>query len=721
MSSGKKKGRKAEKLRLQQEEEERKMKEEEEAQLQAQQEEAARLEKQRVLQERMAQLEAKDQERRESELAELCSLEHKFLSAQQWKRDSRAHAKWEHYLSCDGSPDPAVLQEINTFISLWREDQNKDIQLVMEKGEQVLNLIEKLQFLLLDTPPSEMTEKEAIQYQESILELQNLLHQKYNGATEELLKNADMYKDSPTGNMQAVIKDKNVTFCLWANLTKSMRMFRGAEHGFELPESLAESRVAVRILHTRYDHVSPLWLQCRSLLELQSSESKELTPLANHNVEESEEEERKAREESSMGAEEGVPSEGRKSMLSFKEISNSTAERKESEEEAEKKLETLDMPLEVQDPLLHEEVKEGGASRADPLLPEEVKEGGAVTAEENVVDLQQFVPLGGVYHIDALQLPPPVRRFRGWTMVKVLDGGLEAYPYPPAEAEEATHPPIQITLRLPDHVVYFVDPVVARWDPAGQHWRTDGISNVVYERQERRITFQMGTFSTVTLLQDAHLNMPYQAWELRPTGVDEALLVVTTGFATIHIQIKDHQCMLSSVATQEEDLLSYVTGKWLSPVGLRAVLKKAGVNIFPGEFSHNYVCVKKKVPLAELGAYQQMALLASAFAFARSKWNLEAGPKQVVFKVSEHIKPDSAQAWSLYLFNGRRAQKLKITESSEAFSEELEEDSEFHSTLYHMLKDFASKEAIEQVARASFLFIDAVYQLLLATRVLTYS
>lgn len=52
---------------------------------------------------------------------------------------------------------------------------------------------------------------------------------------------------------------------------------------------------------------------------------------------------------------------------------------------------------------------------------------------------------------------------------QALDGGLEAYPYPPAEAEEATHPPIQITLRLPDHVVYFVDPVVARWDPAGMN------------------------------------------------------------------------------------------------------------------------------------------------------------------------------------------------------------------------------------------------------------
>ncbi|XP_069662769.1 dynein axonemal intermediate chain 7 isoform X10 [Haliaeetus albicilla] len=580
-SSGKKKVSKAEQLRLQKEEEERRLKEEEEAQFQAQQEEAARLEKERIEQEQMEKLEAKDQERRESELAELHSLEQKFLSAQQWKTDYRAYGKWEHYLSCDGSPDPTVLQEINTFMSLWRDDQNEDVQLVMEKGEQVLNLIEKLQFLLLDTPPSEITEKETVQYQESILELQNLLHQKYNGATEHLLKSA----------------------------------------------------------------------------------------------------------------------------VSFKENSNSIADINETEEEIEKKSEILDIPSQVQHPLTQKEMNEKEEAITD----------------ENIVDLQQFVPVGGVYHIDALQLPPQVKQIKDWSMVEVLDVGLQAYPYPPEEAEDATYSPIQITLRLSDNVMYFEDPVIARWDPAGQQWRTDGISNITYERQAQSITFEMRAFYTIALLQDAHLNMPYQAWELQPTGTDEALLIVTTVFATIQIQIKGNQCMLSSVAVEEKDVLSYVTGKWLSPVDLRAVLKKAGVNIFPGAYSHKYVSVNKKAPIAEVRAYQQMALVASAFAFAWSKWNLEAGQEQVVFKVSEHLKADSVKDWSLYMFNGQKAQKLKITETSEAFSEELEEDSEFHSTLYHMLKDFASKEAIDKVETANFLFIDVVYQLLLATRVLTYS
>jgi len=53
--------------------------------------------------------------------------------------------------------------------------------------------------------------------------------------------------------------------------------------------------------------------------------------------------------------------------------------------------------------------------------------------------------------------------------------------------------------------------------------------------------------------------------------------------------------MLSSVVVEEKDVLSHVTGKWLSPADLRAVLKRAGVNIFPGEYSHKYISMTNKV------------------------------------------------------------------------------------------------------------------------------
>ncbi|XP_062348475.1 dynein axonemal intermediate chain 7-like [Cinclus cinclus] len=357
-------------------------------------------------------------------------------------------------------------------------------------------------------------------------------------------------------------------------------------------------------------------------------------------------------------------------------------------------------------------------SEEEALLQEEP--GGREEAPR-VVDVQQLVPVGGVYHIDALQLPPQAQDVGDWSMVELQDVGLEVYPYSPGEAEDGTQEAVEITLRLPDNVIYFKVPMVARWEPAGQQWRADGINNITYKAEEKSITFRMGAFYTVALLQDAHLNLPCQAWELHPTGVDEGLFTVTAVFATIQIQIKDNQCMLSSVVVEEEKVLSHITGKWMSPFALREALKRAGVNIFPAEYSPEYVPVPRKAALAEVKAYEQMALLAAAF--AHSKWNGEAGPERVVFKVSEHLTAGSAKdkVWSLYMLSGEKVQNLRLTETSEAFSEELEEESEFHSTLYHMLKDSASKEAMGKVERAGFLFIDSVYQLLLATRVLAYS
>uniref|UniRef100_K7G7B4 Dynein axonemal intermediate chain 7 n=1 Tax=Pelodiscus sinensis TaxID=13735 RepID=K7G7B4_PELSI len=712
---GKKKLSKAERLRLQKEEEERRLIEEEEARLRAEQEEAERLEKERILREETERLEAKDQERRGTELAELHLLEENFLSAMQWKADYRAHAKWEHYMQCDGSPDPAVPQEINTFMTLWRENKNEDIEFVIEKGNQVLNLIKKLDFLLLDTPPNELTEKIIAQYQESILELQSLLHQKYNEATEHLLKKANTYADSDSGNMEVVIKDKNITFCIWGNLKKNPRfghhMFSDAENGFDLPKAVATSDVAVRILHTHYDHISPLPHVPTLHLKVDAPESKQKITLF---CDMKEEEEKEVEQES----EDQLVTEGRKvrdkihpSTISFKDnTKNDTDENEKLEEESVITIETSLSPDQI---LLIASLEVATDENEEEII------------DENVVDLHQFTPVGGVYLIDALKLPPQAKQINGWTMVELLDLGLEMYPYPPEseETNDATYPRIGVTLRLLDSVIFFEEPLVARWDSAGKQWRTDGINDIKYKMKEKQISFDMDAFYTITLIQDAHLNMPYQSWELRPTGTDELLFTVVTAFAEVQMQIKGNQCMLSSVIVDGGEQLSHLTGRWTSPVSLTVALKKAGVNIFPSDYSHKFVCVNKKTPLAEITAYQQMALVASAFAFSWSKWNLVSGQDQVVFKVSEHLKTDTVteEDWSLYMFNGQRAQRLKINESSEAFSEELASNTEFHSTLYHLIKDFASEEALEKVKKTSCLFIDAVYQLLIATRVLTYS
>lgn len=86
-----------------------------------------------------------------------------------------------------------------------------------------------------------------------------------------------------------------------------------------------------------------------------------------------------------------------------------------------------------------------------------------------------------------------------------------------------------------------------------KHWKTDGISNVSHKSEERLITFSLETFGPVTLIQDAHVNMPYQSWELRPLDVNKVLLTVTTVFMEIQIQIKVKSCYSKSY--QREKLL----------------------------------------------------------------------------------------------------------------------------------------------------------------------
>ncbi|XP_025256998.1 protein CASC1 isoform X12 [Theropithecus gelada] len=477
-----------------------------------------RLEIQRIEKEKWNRLEAKDLERRNEELEELYLLERCFPEAEKLKQETRMLSQWKHYIQCDGSPDPAIAQEMNTFISLWKEKTNETFEEVIEKSKVVLNLIEKLKFILLETPPCDLQDKNIIQYQESILQLQELLHLKFNVATEILLRQASTLADLDSGNMEKVIKDENVTLYVWANLKKNPRhrsvRFSETQIGFEIPRILATSDIAVRLLHTHYDHVSALHPVSTPSKEHASS----VTELVKDDVENVE-----------------------KAIC------------KEVEEESKQQ--------EKQSHLIQEE---------------------KLKVEEEQDD----------------------------TEVKM------------SSAEEESEA-IKCELEMK---------VLSETVSAGKHWRTDGISNVSYKPNERLVTFSLDTFGPVTLIQDAHINMPYQSWELRPLDVNKVLLTVTTVFTEIQIQIKENLCMLSSVKLKDKKHISLLEGTWMTPIPFIIALKEAGLNIFPTRYSHFYVVINNKVPLVEVKAYRQMALLSSTFAFGWSKWNLLCNSTKVVFK-----------------------------------------------------------------------------------------
>ncbi|XP_031794330.1 protein CASC1 isoform X4 [Sarcophilus harrisii] len=671
----KKKLSRIERLRQQQEEEERKLKEEEEARLKAEREAAEKLEKQQAKARKWQALIEKAESRKNDELEELYLLEKCFLDAEKTKKEVRVFSKWKHYIECDGTPDPCITQEINTYISLWKEKTNEDIDTVMKESKLVLS-------------------------------------------------EASSLVDTDSGNMEKIIKDENITLYVWANLKKNPKYkrikFGDTGVGFEIPKALATSDIAVRIFHTNYDHVSPLPMIPRlakseitdviieDSAEKETAKDEEVPQAGLEEVAENQELMTSSIFEMDMTKTESSLVNSKKSMISVKDY----AEVKKDEIEL-KSLRSDTYSLSLLAP----------ATKIS--VPDSIYE---IVNDEDIVDLKGFMPLGGIYHLNILKLPPQSKHVKGWTIVELLSGGLQPFVYPPEIIEETTetenpYPPIEIFIEIKKNVVFFEKPMVARWDSQGKGWRTDGFFSLYYDMTERTISFSLESVFPVTLIQDIHVHMPFESWELKPISLNEAVLNITTAYTDIDIQIKDNQCMLASVELGDEYELSHLLGKWMNITNLIIAMKDTGFNIFPSEHSHIYVAVNYKDPLVEMKSYRQMALMASAYSFGWSKWNKYSGPGKVVIKASELLEKKyvADNKWSLFMFDGERAQKLKINEFSEEFSEELDDNTEFHSTLYHMIKDFTSEAALKKIRDTDYLFIDVVCKLLLSTRLLTFS
>uniref|UniRef100_A0A3P9CP33 Dynein axonemal intermediate chain 7 n=1 Tax=Maylandia zebra TaxID=106582 RepID=A0A3P9CP33_9CICH len=595
--------------------------------------------------------------------------------------------QWERYMRCDGAPDPAVQKEMNTYMSLWRDDPEVNITLVELSAvcsnitNLFLQLVDELEDFLKDVTDPQEGQK----YQKVLINLQELIHSKHHLATEEILKSASENVSTETGNMQTVIKDDNITLCLWANLNKIPRFksvsFSEAGLSFELPKQLAVSDIAVRILHTQYDHLSSL---------------ARMTHLRTHTL-----------------SNRVYPAMQSTQRLGERESAASLWSRRSSPEPEESQvtvlLKALMTVLSVCSPV------------RDPIGPPE--EHTVINPVAQVVDLMEYTPLGGVFYYDAFHLPPQIQYAHGWKFV--LRTGMQVFSYQAEKSGLDGHealpcPLIGVSVTLPDSVVFLEAPQVARWDAAGKQWRMDGITDISYDESEAKISFKMDSFQAFALMQKTYANLPFQSWELRPLGQDSALYTVNGAFINISITIQDNKCMLQS---EQEGGLSHLIGKWMSGSDLQKAMVDAGVNIFVNEYAHKYVSSTAKDPLTQHAAYEQMALFSSACAFSWSKWNAKCGAEHLVMQVCEHHNPSPVpkDSWSLYLLGAQRSRKLAITETSEAFSPDHYPGSEFHSTFIHLLQDTMSPDGVARTRNSHHLFVDTVQSLLCATRPLMYS
>ncbi|XP_057711930.1 dynein axonemal intermediate chain 7 isoform X1 [Corythoichthys intestinalis] len=739
---------KAQKAKLKLEEEERRLREEEEARIQAEREEQERLERQRR-QEILDKLEEKDSKRRGGELGELRSLLAKnYFAVKKHKNDVAQMTKWDKYMKCSDIPDSSVQQEVNTFISLWHDNQECSAKTVFKQCKVALQLIEETETLLREVT----NEKHIAKYLEALLVLQDIVYTKILNISMEILKEAGNNIDTETGNMQAVIKDDNSTLCLWANLMRNPRFkrltFKGVGLGFELTKQLAASNIALRVLHTSYDHLS---LVCRlthmkpttaprSLLTVFEDVPPEATvkqddetPEETQDVEEAQQDEETAKEhEQDKIVEEEFISErlSEETMNSESQITRSSIPNSEDGDSQ------------------YISQAEVIADEKTPPPPHDVTE---YREHVNVVDLRMYTPLGGVFYYELFHLPSQSFHIKGWEIQKISDTGLKVFKYvaekPNPEDEEAASTLVSLSVKLPESVVFLETPQVARWDPEAKYWRMDGIIDFSYrehveeegvpkvekdedddeeeeEEEEEssggtKVSFKMEHFYPFVLMQRTYANFPFRRWELRPLGKDSALYSIQGALIDLSITIQGNQCMLKS---DQELGLTDLFDKWMSAPDLQQAMLKAGINIFVNEHTEKFVTFSRKDPKIEHVAYEQMALFASVCTFSWSKWNAECGPEHFVVKLCEHqgLEQPPEDLWNLYLVGPQRFQKLEMKETSEVFCADHHPDSEFHSTFIHMIQDNMSPEGITRTREAHFLFVDTVQSLFCITRPLKF-
>ena len=61
---------------------------------------------------------------------------------------------------------------------------------------------------------------------------------------------------------------------------------------------------------------------------------------------------------------------------------------------------------------------------------------------------------------------------------------------------------------------------------------------IIIYTDARSLSFKMNSFGTLCLLQDAHINMPFQSWEIRPHKLNSAVFSIIAAIVEVEIEIK---------------------------------------------------------------------------------------------------------------------------------------------------------------------------------------
>jgi cancer susceptibility candidate protein 1 len=159
------------------------------------------------------------------------------------------------------------------------------------------------------------------------------------------------------------------------------------------------------------------------------------------------------------------------------------------------------------------------------------------------------VPVGGVLHMDLLEMPPAPRTVKGWAMRQVTDLSKDVgrMSYPPGSdggGGASNAPPLRVKCVLAPTVV--VPPVVKMgwWNAAAGKWSDDGVTDANFDEETRLLSFHTTQLASIAMIQPRTLDLPVLKWSIRPIGPSQAVFKVTGSRFTLEIIIDGENCTL---------------------------------------------------------------------------------------------------------------------------------------------------------------------------------
>ena len=194
----------------------------------------------------------------------------------------REKEDWDNFISCTHLPDFSEDSEISTYIGLWEEDPDKDLEQVLKETQQACDVIDGLEKMVAQAMGQKAFDQ-ADKFRNYMKRLRQLVKFKLDHASAELLEHLGPYTDPKDHTCQHSLSTATQRYGIWVNTTRNVRIkaIEYASLGLktDIPRTIILQTVAVRMMHFRKDLVSPfasgdfftiggvLWIECLSVPE----------------------------------------------------------------------------------------------------------------------------------------------------------------------------------------------------------------------------------------------------------------------------------------------------------------------------------------------------------------------------------------------------------------------------------------------------------------------